>query len=1175
MDTDKHTVVAHDGVTAGGYPLAKEADLQNFVNYDYLNNYRRLDNLISFGDLDDNLKSQIGYTYDDTAIKNSINSLESNKLSRSEADTLYLSASNNFLTTVTFSDLDTSLQTIINSIPTDINSRVSTIETNYVTTTNLASQLSGYRSISTSITKDDFDSDLASKISMIDNFSTDISDLNEQVTSLSSKVDNTDVGDLSDLRSTVSDIETKINNGTLAYDDTDIKTSISELKSTHESDVSTINGRLDTLESTDNSGGDGSGSYDDTALAARVTANEENISSLQTTVSGLSNYDDTEVKTLINNLNEKVNTMGEGGEVENYDDTALSNRVTQNESDIKELQSSTTELQNGLNSLQDTVDNLNSYEYNDTEVKNDIAEAKSDIAALQTAVGDLTNYDDTDIQASVKTLQDNVSTLTNNDSTMSEEITSLQSTVKELTAYDDSEIKNTLTTLQTTIDTYADDITALKSQATITSEEKTKLLNGVDAITETNQNVTNVNNTVNTLSSTVSTNSSEIEALKTRVTNLETENGNLSATISNLSSQINELYTLVGATPPDNSGSGSGNTDNSGDNSGTGTGSGSESGGSDNNQGGGTSNGGDNTGDNTSGGGSTEGGESGENNGDNQGGGTGTDTPSTGEDGNEDGGSDEKDDTEDEDTTWTDKNGVKRTVAWTSSFSYNGINAITATDLQNAGFPLTDYTEVESDFYDNDMIELWNDGPADAAEGLAYTAAYIPTDEEDDVEAESKFGHASYNVDTGEFTTDDGMTTDSAYLIKIVLFAESAPNETTPSTDGDDSNKTDSSDNSESKGDDNKDNTESGNEGINGEQGGTTDNSGDQSQTPSNGSDSSTDNNEEENNNDDTITEWTDKNGVKRSVAWTGVVSYNGINNISLSDLQAAGLSTDITAETIETYLYDDDMLEAWDIGPANSTAEYTAEYIPTDEDETTTAETNFGHISFSADTSLFSTDDNKTTDSTYSIRFVLFSSSTGVTDTEEKKDENETNTGSEESNNESGSTPSGNEGGEENKSESESNKGTEETETPSSGDDNDKSKEEDEDNDTITEWTDKTGTARSVAWTANVPYNGNISITLSDLQSLGLSTDISSETIESYLYDDDMLEVWDCGPDGVNSDYTISYIPNDEEEDYTVNEYFGHIKYNTDTSEFSTDDNKTTNTMYMLKFVLYSPSET
>jgi hypothetical protein len=71
------------------------------------------------------------------------------------------------------------------------------------------------------------------------------------------------------------------------------------------------------------------------------------------------------------------------------------------------------------------------------------------------------------------------------------------------------------------------------------------------------------------------------------------------------------------------------------------------------------------------------------------------------------------------------------------------------------------------------------------------------------------------------------------------------------------------------------------------------------------------------------------------------------------------------------------------------------------------------------------------------------------------------------------------------------------------------------------------------------------------------------------------MLEVWDCGPDGVNSDYTISYIPNDEEEDYTVNEYFGHIKYNTDTSEFSTDDNKTTNTMYMLKFVLYSPSET
>ena len=113
---------------------------------------------------------------------------------------------------------------------------------------------------------------------------------------------------------------------------------------------------------TGGSAGGGSGeSYDDTALAARVTTNEGDISTLETTVAGLSSYDD----------------------------TALAARVTTAEGDIDALETTVAGLSN----------------YDDTALDGRVTTAEGDIDALETTVAGLSNYDDTALDTRITTLE--------------------------------------------------------------------------------------------------------------------------------------------------------------------------------------------------------------------------------------------------------------------------------------------------------------------------------------------------------------------------------------------------------------------------------------------------------------------------------------------------------------------------------------------------------------------------------------------------------------------------------------------------------------------------------------------------------------------------------------------------------------------------------------------------
>ncbi len=109
--------------------------------------------------------------------------------------------------------------------------------------------------------------------------------------------------------------------------------------------------------------GGGGGSYDDTALSARVTTAEGEIDALESTVGGLSNYDDSAIDGRVTQLESDVSGLS------SYDDTALAARVTLAEGDIDALETSVA----GLSA------------YDDTALAARVTTAEGDIDALEAA----------------------------------------------------------------------------------------------------------------------------------------------------------------------------------------------------------------------------------------------------------------------------------------------------------------------------------------------------------------------------------------------------------------------------------------------------------------------------------------------------------------------------------------------------------------------------------------------------------------------------------------------------------------------------------------------------------------------------------------------------------------------------------------------------------------------
>ena len=121
--------------------------------------------------------------------------------------------------------------------------------------------------------------------------------------------------------------------------------------------------------------------YDDTAITSRVSTNESNISSLQANKadkSELQNYRNINDKITSNDLDQTViNYISENG----YDDTELAGRVTTVENNIDNLETETARLENvkldktAFNSYKETVQtNFDAYEARITELERKVGE---------------------------------------------------------------------------------------------------------------------------------------------------------------------------------------------------------------------------------------------------------------------------------------------------------------------------------------------------------------------------------------------------------------------------------------------------------------------------------------------------------------------------------------------------------------------------------------------------------------------------------------------------------------------------------------------------------------------------------------------------------------------------------------------------------------------------------
>ena len=182
------------------------------------------------------------------------------------------------------------------------------------------------------------------------------------------------------------------------------------------------------------SGGSGGGSYDDTALAARVTTNEGDISTLQTTVGGLSNYDDTALAARVTQSESDISALQSAP---GYDDAALTGRVET--------------LENEMDAVETTVAGLSNYD--DTAIQGQVNQNASDIDSLEAAVDAINagGYDDSAV----------VARLTTNEADISTNAAAIQA-INE-SGYDDSAVVARLTTNEGDISTLQTDVSGLQT----------------------------------------------------------------------------------------------------------------------------------------------------------------------------------------------------------------------------------------------------------------------------------------------------------------------------------------------------------------------------------------------------------------------------------------------------------------------------------------------------------------------------------------------------------------------------------------------------------------------------------------------------------------------------------------------------------------------------------------
>ena len=167
------------------------------------------------------------------------------------------------------------------------------------------------------------------------------------------------------------------------------------------------------------------------ALETTVAYNTASIAELEEVVSGLKNYDDTEIRTLITTNSGDIDKLEEVvSGLKNYDDTEIRALIESNTSNISYNKAK-------IDVLEEVVSGLSNYD--DTEVKNSIAYNSASIDALEETVSGLKNYDDAEIRGLIES---NTSNISYNKA----KIDVLEEVVSGLSNYDDAEIRGLITT---------------------------------------------------------------------------------------------------------------------------------------------------------------------------------------------------------------------------------------------------------------------------------------------------------------------------------------------------------------------------------------------------------------------------------------------------------------------------------------------------------------------------------------------------------------------------------------------------------------------------------------------------------------------------------------------------------------------------------------------------------
>ena len=325
--------------------------------------------------------------------------------------------------------------------------------------------------------------------------------------------------DDTELISRIEALEIKEDKDTV-YDDTNIKNDIESAKSRLdnleskeelfigiENEISSINSAITELQNKE----DKDTVYDDTDLQTRVGSLETTVTTLTSGISG--EIDLTEVSTIANTakttaenaitkaegLETRVKALEDAPAIEQYDDTALKNRVEA--------------LENKTD--QDTI-------YDDTDIKNRLA-------ALEAKEDKDTVYDDTDIKARIKALEDSPASEPYDDTDLKNRVEALENKEDKDTVYDDTDIKARVKALEDAPIVEVYDDTAVKSRLDALEAKEDKDTVYDDTVIKSRLNALEAKEDKDTVY--------DDTELKNRVSELETK----TAEIATLKSQIATL----------------------------------------------------------------------------------------------------------------------------------------------------------------------------------------------------------------------------------------------------------------------------------------------------------------------------------------------------------------------------------------------------------------------------------------------------------------------------------------------------------------------------------------------------------------------------------------------------------------------------------------------------------